>query len=153
MLNYISSNSVSYKYSFCLQILKCQNFYFKQFSLAKVQFSSIWSIDRTLWWQWMGTPHIPQNFSITGAWPSNCLVSYPGHLLERGLTLLQKSSQYILQPQLTGQNLFVLNLHYSSSGTYSGFFLFLMTYQLSWVIQCQSYPCRTVVIIIIMLCH
>ena len=42
--------------------------YFKQFSLAKVQFSSMWPIDRTLsglewtWerWQWRGTPHSPK---------------------------------------------------------------------------------------------
>ena len=26
-----------------------------------------------------GVLHIPQNFSITGASPSDCYVSYPGH--------------------------------------------------------------------------
>ena len=29
-----------------------------------------------------GVLHIPQNSSITGTSPSNCLVSYPGHSLE-----------------------------------------------------------------------
>ena len=56
--------------------------------------SSIWLIDRTL--SGATTPrqsklgsddnkevlHIPQSTSITGASPSDCLVSYPGHLLD-----------------------------------------------------------------------
>ena len=71
---------------------------FKQFSLAKVQFSSIWPIDRTL--SGATTPGqsgprsvsnegvicIPQNSSITGTLPSNCLVSFPGHLLWGGVS-------------------------------------------------------------------
>ena len=63
-----------------------------QFSIS-TQFTSIWLIDRAL----LGatTPgqsghgsngnkevlHIPQSSSITGTSPSDCLVSYPGHLL------------------------------------------------------------------------
>ena len=46
--------------------------------------------------------HIPQSSSITG---TDCLVSYPGHLL-RGLTPLQRSSRCILQPQPNGKKLF-----------------------------------------------
>ena len=71
--------------------------------------SSIWPIDRTL--SGTTTPgqsgpgsngnegvlHIPQSFSITGTSPSDCLVSYPGHLLG-GLTLLQRCSRCILPP-------------------------------------------------------
>ena len=52
------------------------------------QFSSIWSIDRTLSGattpgqseprsdSYEGVLHIPQSSSITGASPSDCLVSY-----------------------------------------------------------------------------
>ena len=32
------------------------------------------------WCQWRGIPHSPK-LQITGATPSDCLVSYPGHLL------------------------------------------------------------------------
>ena len=59
-----------------------------------IQFSSIWPIDRTL--SSATTPgqsgpgsdgneevlHIPQSSRFTGASPSDCLVSYPGHLGE-----------------------------------------------------------------------
>ena len=44
--------------------------------------------------------HISQ--SITGASPSDWLVSYPGHLMWRDTTPLQRCSQCILQPQSTG---------------------------------------------------
>ena len=46
--------------------------------------------------------HIPQSFSISGTSPSDCLVSYPEHLLG-GLTPPQRCIQCILQPQLTGK--------------------------------------------------
>ena len=59
-----------------------------------MQFSSIWPIDKTLSGattldqSGLGANedtervlHIPQSFSITGASPSDCLVSYPGHSL------------------------------------------------------------------------
>ena len=46
---------------------------------------------------------IPQNSSITGTSPLDCLVSYPGHTLGgRSLNLLQRYSQCILQLQPTG---------------------------------------------------
>ena len=45
---------------------------------------------------------IPKSSSITGASPSNYLVSYPGQSLGVGLTSLQRCSQCILQPQLIG---------------------------------------------------
>ena len=50
-----------------------------------------------------GVLRIPQSSSITGTLPSDCLVSYPGHLLGGGLIPLQRCSQCILQPQPTGQ--------------------------------------------------
>ena len=100
-------------------------FYFKQFNLAQViclhsvwmSNSSIWLIDRTL----SGASnlgksgpgsdgnevlHIPQSSSITGASPSDCLMSYLGHLLGRGLTPLQRCSLCIQQPQPMGFTLF-----------------------------------------------
>ena len=46
---------------------------------------------------------IPQSSSITGASPSDCLVSYPGHSLGGGLTPMKRSNRCILQPQPTGQ--------------------------------------------------
>ena len=79
-----------------------------------MQFSSIWSIDRALsgantpGQSWPGRDddegvfHIPQSSSITGTSPSDCLVSYPGHLLGEGLTLMQRCSWCILPPQPTG---------------------------------------------------
>ena len=86
--------------------------YFPQFNFLHTVWlsnSSIWPIDRTL----LGatTPcqsgHgrdsnemvlcIPQIFSITGAPPSDRLVSYPGHLLWRGLTPGQRCSRCFLQ--------------------------------------------------------
>ena len=48
-----------------------------------------------------GVLHIPQSSSNTGTSPSNCSVSYPGHL--RGSYHSAKVHQYILQPQPTGQ--------------------------------------------------
>ena len=50
-----------------------------------------------------GVLRIPQSSSTPGTLPSDCLVSYPGHSLGGGLTPLQRCSQCILQPQLTGQ--------------------------------------------------
>ena len=39
--------------------------------------------------------------SVTGASISDSLMSYTGHLLGGGLTCLQRSNRYILQPQQT----------------------------------------------------
>ena len=86
-----------------------------QFSIS-TQFSSIWPMDRTL--SDATTPgqsepgsdnndgvlHIPQSSSIIGASTSDCFVSYQGHLLVGGLTTLQRSSRYILQPLMTGKS-------------------------------------------------
>ena len=101
-----------------------KRFDFKQFSLAEVQFSSIWSIDRTLLDSTApgqsgpgsdgneGVLSIPQSSSIIVTSPSDCFVSYPGHSLSgEGLTPLQRCSWCILQPQLTEQ----LNTHLYSS--------------------------------------
>ena len=44
-----------------------------------------------------GVLHIPQNSSISGTSPSDCLVSYPGHLFEGVLTFLQRNIQCTLQ--------------------------------------------------------
>ena len=85
-----------------------------QFSIS-TQFFSIWAMDRTL--SGATTPNqsgpesdgnkgvlrISQSSSITGTLPSDCLVSYLGHSLERGFTPLQRSSQCILQLHSTGQ--------------------------------------------------
>ena len=49
-----------------------------------------------------GLLHIPQSFSITGASPSDCLVSCRGHSLPGSLTLVQRCSWCILLPQPTG---------------------------------------------------
>ena len=94
-----------------------KQFYIKQFSLAWVQFSSIWPIDRTL--SSATTPgqsgpendgneevlRIPQTSCSTGTLPSDCLVSYSAHLLGEGLTPLQRNRQCILQSKPTGQKL------------------------------------------------
>ena len=45
---------------------------------------------------------IPQSSSITEASLSDCLVSYPGHLLWESLTPVQRFSWYILQLEPTG---------------------------------------------------
>ena len=73
-----------------------------------MQFSFIWSIDMALLGITIpdhsgtgsngneGVFRIPQSPCITGTSPSDFLVSYTGHSLGGGLTLLQSSSQYIL---------------------------------------------------------
>ena len=62
---------------------------------VSTQFSSIWPINRTL--SGVTTPGqsgpesdgnkgvlcVPQNSSITGALPSDCLVLYPGHYIKK----------------------------------------------------------------------
>ena len=68
-----------------------KQFYFKQFSGAQVQFSSMWPIDRAIsvaTTLGQSEPvsdskervlRIPQSSSNTGTLPSDCLASYPGH--------------------------------------------------------------------------
>ena len=107
----ISNNSVKHKYIVWMsKIVLFQTIQFR----INTEFSSIWPIDRTL--SGVTTPSqsrfgsdgnkgvlcVPQNASIIGTSPSDCLVSYPGHSLG-GLTSLQRSSRCILQPQPTGQ--------------------------------------------------
>ena len=89
---------------------KCKNC-----KLLKQQFSSIWPTDRTL--SSAATPgqcgpgndgnegvlRIPQSSCNTRTSPSDCLVSYPGHLLRAsggggGLIPLQRCNRCILQP-------------------------------------------------------
>ena len=78
------------------------------------QFSSIWPIDRDLSGATTSGPsepgsdnnegviHIPQNSSITGASPSDYLVSYQGHSLGRGYLSAEVQLVYS-KPQPTGQ--------------------------------------------------
>ena len=85
-----------------------------EFSISS-QFSSIWLIDRTLLGATTlgqngpgsggneGLLHIPQRSSITGGWPSNCLVSYIQVTRSGVLTLCRDAAcVFILQPQPTG---------------------------------------------------
>ena len=80
-----------------------------QFSIS-TQFSSIWPIDRTL--SSATTPGqsgpqsdsnegvlcFPQNSSITETSPSDCLVSYLGHLLGEAFPSVEKHSMYSTAP-------------------------------------------------------
>ena len=81
-----------------------------------IQFSSIWPIDRTL--SGATTPgqsgrgndgnegvfRIPQGSSITGTLPSDCLVSYPRHLLGESYPSAEVHLVYSTDPfQLTRQ--------------------------------------------------
>ena len=60
--------------------------------------------------------YIPQSSSITGASPSDCLMSYTEHLLGVGVfTPLQKCSQCILQPKLTERGVLMCLKFFSSS--------------------------------------
>ena len=88
-----SNNSVwhNHRFLFTNSLNISKQFYFKQFSLAWVEFSSIWHKDWTLFGattpgqSWAGSDgnegvlRIPQSSSITEASPSDCLVSYLGH--------------------------------------------------------------------------
>ena len=87
-------------------------------SIRSTQFSSIWPIDRTLsdaTTPGQGGPEsddnkgvlcIPQTFSITGASPSDCLVSYTGHSLGESYPSAEKQSVYSTAPSPSrqGQN-------------------------------------------------
>ena len=78
---YFEQFSLAYVYSLNVKTVLLQAI---QFSIS-TQFSSIWPIksgplrDGNEW-----VLRIPQSSSITGTSPSDCLVSYPGHLLEWG---------------------------------------------------------------------
>ena len=72
--------------------------------------SSIWPIDRTLSGATTldlsgpksdankGVLRIPQSFSITETLPSDCLVSYPGHLLGESYLSAEMQSEYSAAP-------------------------------------------------------
>ena len=88
--------------------------YYKKFSLAFVQFSSIWSIDRALSGATTlgqsgpgmdgneGVLRIPQNSSIHGTLPSNCLVSYLGHSFGGVLPLSRDTFEAYYSPSRLG---------------------------------------------------
>ena len=87
-----------------------KQFYFKQFSLAYVQFSSIWPIDRTLSSNTSpgqsgpgsdgkeGVLHISRSSNITGVLRSDYLVSYLGESLEESNPSVEKQSVYSPAP-------------------------------------------------------
>ena len=75
--------------------------YFKQFSLAYVQFSSIWLIDRTLSGATSPSLSGPESdgnegvLCILGILTLDCLVSYLGHLLREGGAYLSAEKQLV----------------------------------------------------------
>ena len=140
----ISNNSVSYKYSFFIYTqlnVKTVPFQTVQFSIS-TQFSSIWTINRTL----SGTTtlsqsgpgsdsiegilRIPQSSSIAGTLPSDCLVSYPGHLL--GESYHSAEMQSILQPEPTQQK---VQRSYLLCLSCLKYLLFPCGYPLSWLLN------------------
>ena len=80
-----------------------------QFRIS-IQFSSIWPIDRALSGATTlgqrgpgsdgneGVPYIPQSSSITGASPSDCLVSYLGHSLGESYSSAEVQLMYSAPP-------------------------------------------------------
>ena len=80
-----------------------------QFNIS-TQFSSIWRIGRTLYSTTprslkgpgsdgnKGVLHIPQSSSITGAWLSDCLVSYLGYSLEKSYPSAEMQFVYSAAP-------------------------------------------------------
>ena len=109
---------MAWVYSLNIETVLFQTIHFS----ISTQFSSIWFIIRTLWGaitQGLSGPgsngnerilRIPQSSIITGASPSDCLVSYPGRSFG-GLTPLQRYSRCFLQ------------LHPTSPGTCRGVLL------------------------------
>ena len=108
----ISNNLVQHKYN--ILISKIVLYRAIQFSIS-TQFSSISPIDRTL--TGATTPGqsglgsdgneevlcIPQSSSITGASPSDCLVSYLGHSLREVLPLCRDTVSVFCSPSQLGQ--------------------------------------------------
>ena len=102
----ILSNSVQYKHSL---IVKTVLFQAIQFSKS-TQFNPIWSIDKNqlgATTQGQNGPGsdgyeavlcIPQSSTITGTSPSDCLVSYPEHLLKETYPSAKKQSVYSTAP-------------------------------------------------------
>ena len=91
-----------------------------QFSINTL-FSSIWLIDRTQTGATCPGPRgpgndgnvvvlrIPQSSSITGASPSDCLVSYPGHSLRKSYPSVEMQSVYSTDPADWPKTLFLLD--------------------------------------------
>ena len=92
-------------------LLKCQTVLFQtiQFSIS-TQFSSIWPTDKLLSSATTtgqsrpgsdgnkGVLRIPQSSYITGTSSSDCLVSYPGHMLGESYPSAEKQSVYSTAP-------------------------------------------------------
>ena len=86
-----------------------------QFSMS-TQFSSIWPLDRTISGATTpghsgpgsdgneGVVRILQNSGITGTSPSDCFVSYPGHLLGEYHSSAEMQSVYSVAPNRLGQD-------------------------------------------------
>ena len=99
---------------FTLLSVKTVLFQTIQFSIV-TQFSSIWTIDWTL--SGATTPgyngagsdgnkevlRILQSFSITGALQSDCLVSYPGHLLSESYPSAEMQLIVFYSPSRLGE--------------------------------------------------
>ena len=97
IVGYLMPNSFLFVYTVLFQTI--------QFSIS-TQFSSIWSIDRTLSGATTlgqigpgsngndGALRIPQSSSITETSPSYCLVSYLGYLLEESYSSAEKQLVY-----------------------------------------------------------
>ena len=73
-------------------------YFIKQFYLTD-RFDLIWCyhfVPEKTWeqCQWSGLLHILQNSRITGASPSDCLVSYPRHLLKESYSSTEMQSVY-----------------------------------------------------------
>ena len=108
--SFISTNSVQLNYSLKVKIVPLQTI---QSSISTL-FSSISPIDRTL--SGTTTPgqrgpgsngnegvlHISQSSNITGASPSDCLESYPGHSLGGVLTLCRDAVFVFSSPSQLG---------------------------------------------------
>ena len=106
----ITNTSIKHQSFIYIQLnVKTVLFQTIQFSIS-TQFSSILPIDRTL--SGATTPsqsrpvsdvnkgvlHIPQSSSITGASPSDCLVSYLGHSLGKSYSSAEKQLVHSMAP-------------------------------------------------------
>ena len=100
----ISNNSLSHKYRFLFTQLNIKTVQFQtiQFCISTL-FSSICPLNRCattptqseIWSDGIeGLLRIPQIFSITGASTSDCLVTYPGHLLGESPLSAEMQSVY-----------------------------------------------------------
>ena len=104
-----------FSYSWKIKLFQATQFSVSHlFALSLMSNSSIWPIDWTLSGTSTlgqsrpgsdgneGVRHIPQSSNITGASPSDSLVSYPGHLLERVLLLCRDAVGVFYSPSWLG---------------------------------------------------